>query len=127
MAPDHVLPAQAIWLGRETDMRQLTKVQQVKLAALRANGSLRIVRAPGAVGDLQVHGVTARRLVQAGVADIVDDRGADFLILAIQPGRARVECDDGCRAFAEPNPDSLPELRAALEHWRGHGLDCGCS
>lgn len=41
--------------------------------------------------------------------------------------RKRVDCDEGCRAFEEPDLDSLDELRLAYEHWSGHGYLDGCS
>jgi hypothetical protein len=43
------------------------------------------------------------------------------------PPRETVECDEDCGAFEEPDPNSLEELRAALEHWREHGYLHGCS
>lgn len=37
-----------------------------------------------------------------------------------------VRCDLGCRALREPGRD-VQELRRALEHWRDHACDYGCS
>jgi hypothetical protein len=42
-------------------------------------------------------------------------------------GRSLVDCDELCNAYADPDPDSLTELRVALEHWRHHGYLSGCS
>jgi len=39
----------------------------------------------------------------------------------------RVQCDENCGAYQVPDPDSLKELRAALEHWEDHTLMGGCS
>ena len=36
-----------------------------------------------------------------------------------------VDCDERCKALT--NPQTVEELRAALEHWRVHQHLCGCS
>ena len=37
----------------------------------------------------------------------------------------KVDCDDNCGAKKEPQ--TIEELRAAVEHWRDHRLLSGCS
>lgn len=41
--------------------------------------------------------------------------------------RPLVYCDDDCGAYADPDPNSLEELRAALDHWENHSYLSGCS
>lgn len=36
-----------------------------------------------------------------------------------------VSCDDNCKALEQP--ETLEEVRAALEHWRDHDAQGGCS
>lgn len=36
-----------------------------------------------------------------------------------------VDCDRGCKALNKP--ETIEELRAALEHWRDHCYLSGCS
>lgn len=36
-----------------------------------------------------------------------------------------VECDEDCRALTDPQ--TAEEIKAAYEHWRGHGYLNGCS
>lgn len=45
----------------------------------------------------------------------------------MEEAREIVECDEECGAYADPNPDDIDELRAAYEHWRGHGWLNGCA
>jgi hypothetical protein len=42
-------------------------------------------------------------------------------------GRRLVNCDDNCRAYAEPDMGNLAEVSAAFAHWREHGNLAGCS
>lgn len=42
-----------------------------------------------------------------------------------QANRKRVECDEQCRAFDEP--ETLDEFVDAYEHWRNHDVLAGCS
>lgn len=39
--------------------------------------------------------------------------------------RPRVECDEDCGAYQEP--DGLTETMVALRHWRDHSVMAGCS
>jgi len=36
-----------------------------------------------------------------------------------------VDCDQRCKALTDPQ--TIDELKAALEHWRSHQYLCGCS
>lgn len=36
-----------------------------------------------------------------------------------------VSCDENCQALNEP--ETVEELRAALDHWQSHGYLHGCS
>lgn len=36
-----------------------------------------------------------------------------------------LSCDENCFALREPQ--TIDEFKAALEHWKSHSVDCGCS
>ena len=51
--------------------------------------------------------------------------GTDFVAKSQADGHTFVLCDDNCGALQKP--ETLEEVKAALEHWRDHSFLGGCS